>query len=248
MPVSKRTTVALSASVVLGLTVFAVTGLAKADSPSTFRTYRVTLVDIAPGQPLSPPVAATHQRGTHLFSVGKSASDQLAAVAQDGNPQPLVTALTGNPNVTRTINVGHPLTPQGRTVGTFTDSVTFTITAHPGDRFSLASMLICTNDGFVGLDGVRLPAKSRSYLLDAYDAGREQNTQMSADIPDPCSLVGPMHLAGDPNGNRDTEVASNPREPIHRHPGIKDVPGGQLTPATHGWTDPVAVVVITRLP
>jgi len=50
-----------------------------------------------------------------------------------------------------------PLTPNGHEVGDFTDTLTFDITARPGDRLSLATMLICTNDGFTGLDAARLP-------------------------------------------------------------------------------------------
>jgi len=53
--------------------------------------------------------------------------------------------------------------------------VTFTINANPGDRLSFAGMLICTNDGFTGLDSLRLPNNNRARVTNArgYDAGSE---------------------------------------------------------------------------
>jgi hypothetical protein len=148
--------------------------------------------------------------------------------------------------VTQAVNAGVPLTSAGKIVGSFTDNVTFDIRAKPDDTFSIATMLICTNDGFTGLDRARLPERgTAAYFLNAYDAGREQNTEKSVDIVDPCSALGPVALSGDPNGNRDAEVATIPAQVIRDHPGIQGV--GDLSVALHGWTDPVAVVTITRV-
>ena len=207
-------------------------------------TYRVKLTNLTHGQPFSPPVAATHNGGVHEFRMGRLATDQLAAIAQDGDPGPMSALLSGSPHVTRAVNVGRPLTPAGSVAGGFSDSVTFTIQAREGDRFSIATMLICTNDGFTGLDSVKLPDEGHAtYWLNAYDAGREQNTERSVDIVDPCSALGPVTLAGDPNGNRDAAVATVPAQVIQPHPGIHG--GGDLSPSLHDWTDPVAKVTIT---
>lgn len=220
--------------------------VASADKGGAMRNYRVTLQNLTTGQPFSPPVAATHRPRLHMFQVGNLATDQLAAIAQDGNEAPMVTLLNTSGDVTQTVDVGRPLTTRGRTVGSFTDSVTFDITAHAGDRFSLATMLICTNDGFLGLDGVRLPSHGmQTFELVGWDAGRENNTEQSEDIVDPCSALGPVPLSGDPNGNRDTQVATVPPEAIHLHPGIAG--SGDLSRAMHGWSNPVARVTIERL-
>jgi hypothetical protein len=209
-------------------------------------TYRVTLTNLTHGQPFSPPVAATHRTPLHMFQVGQLASDELAALAQDGNEVPMFNRFNGAAGVTQAIDVGRPLTTSGKTVGSFTDSASFDIHARAGDRLSIATMLICTNDGFLGLDAARLPSEgSRTLFLVGWDAGRENNTEKSIDIVDPCSALGPVPLAGDPNGNRDVEVATSPPAPIHLHPGIRGV--GDLSPALHGWRDPVAKVTISRL-
>jgi len=238
---------ALTLSIVFG--VFSGVAAARATvSAPHLNTYRVTLYNLTHGQPLSPPVAATSHDGIHEFQVGKLATDQLAAIAQDGNPLPMFTLLNGSSEVTQAVNVGVPLTPAGKIVGSFTDNVTFDIQAKPEDTFSIATMLICTNDGFTGLDRARLPEKgTAAYFLNAYDAGRENNTELSQDIPDPCSALGPVVLRGDPNGNIDTGpgVATIPAQVIQSHPGIQGI--GDLSVALHGWTDPVAVVTITRV-
>ena len=229
-----------TAALALGATLPA----ALADSAGT---YRVTLVNLTHGQPFSPPVAATHQKSIRMFRVGDFATDELTAIAQDGNEAPMVALLEGSKKVTDTVDVGRPVTASGTTVGSFTDSVSFEIEAAPGDRLSLATMLICTNDGFLGLDAVKLPKEgSETFFLNGYDAGREQNTERSTDIVDPCSALNPgFPLVGDPNGNRDTEVASSPAEPIRHHPGIAGI--GDLSVANHGWTDPVAQVTVDRI-
>lgn len=208
--------------------------------------YRVTLMNLTDGQPFSPPVAATHRKAIHMFQVGRLASDELEFIAEDGNEVPMFERFSASDRVTQAVDVGRPLTPRGKVVGSFTDSATFEIAAAPGDRFSIATMLICTNDGFLGLDAVKLPKEgSRTLFLNGYDAGTEQNTEESVDLVDPCSLLGPTPLPGDPDGNRDAEVDTAPAELIRHHPNIEGV--GELSVAQHGWSDPVAVVTIERI-
>ena len=211
-------------------------------------TYRVTLVNLTSEQPFSPPVAATHQKAIRMFEVGDLASDELAAIAQGGDEGAMFRRLSASDKVTQAIDVGRPVTRSGHPVGGFTDTVTFEIAGAPGDRFSIATMLICTNDGFLGLDAVKLPKQgSRDFFLAGYDAGREQNTERSEDLVDPCSALGPAPLRGDPNGNRDSGpgITTSPAGLIQHHPGIAG--NADLSVALHGWTDPVAKVTIERI-
>jgi len=208
--------------------------------------YRVTLINLTAGQPFSPPVAATHDKSMRMFRVGKLASDELAAIAQDGNEGPMFALFDASPKTTDAVDVATPLTPHGEIVGSFTDTVSFEIEGRTGDRLSLATMLICTNDGFLGLDSVKLPKRgAEAYLMNGYDAGREENTEDSLDLVDPCSALGPAALPGDPDGNRDAEVATDPAERIAHHPNLTG--GGELSPADHGWDDPVAVAIVARI-
>jgi hypothetical protein len=77
-------------------------------------------------------------------------------------------------------------------------------------------MLICTNDGFIGLNGAQLPNSYTGpsvFFLHAYDAGWENNTEDSPDIVDPCSALGAVVLPGDPDGDRNATVMTMPCRP-----------------------------------
>ena len=73
-------------------------------------------------------------------------------------------------------------------------SVTVSLSADPGSNFvSFASMLICTNDGFTGVDGAKLPKRMGEEIeiyAGAYDAGTEINTENFADLVPPCQDLG----------------------------------------------------------
>jgi hypothetical protein len=137
-----------------------------------------------------------------------------------------------------------PLTRRGTTVGDFSDNVTFQIKGRRYDRLSLATMLICTNDGFAGLNAVRLPARgTRTYWLRAYDAGTETNTEQGTDIVDACNALGPVDIGG--IGNENDAVDSTPHRRIRRHRGIMG--NGDLSADLHGWQGAVLKVTVTRL-
>ncbi len=54
-----------------------------------------------------------------------------------------------------------------------------------------------------------------------------------------------MPLTGDPDGNDDAGVDSDPHVAITHHSGIAG--GGDLSQMAHGWDDPVAMVTIERV-
>jgi hypothetical protein len=72
----------------------------------------------------------------------------------------------------------------------FGQSTTFSIQAERGARFlSLVSMLICTNDGFTGVNALKLPSQVGDGVTvetAGYDAGTELNTEDFADMVPPC--------------------------------------------------------------
>ncbi len=205
-------------------------------------SYEVTITNLAATQPISPPVVVTHHARNSFFQVGSPASAGITAIAEDGNPEVAVVALDGARHVTDVVNVGQPLTLAGTTFGDFSDSVTIHIDGMRDDQLSVAGMLICTNDGFAGGDGLTLPRRgSVTYYLGAYDAGTELNTEESEDIVDPCSLLGPVVLDGDDNGNNNEGIDTT--DVIAPHAGI--VGDADLLPA-HNWDEPVLMVTITR--
>lgn len=213
------------------------------------RTYRVTITNLTSGQPLTPPVVAIHRRGFHVLEVGQPASFGVKEVAENGNNAPLLEALGQHPDVAVAVQAGDgPLVPDGTPgAAMFDDRVTFRISAPKAFRLlSFVSMLVCTNDGFTGADGLRLPRERGDRVVArtvAYDAGTEINTEDFADIVPPCQeLIGVS--SGEPGtGTSDPALAEG--GVIRPHPGIRGI--ADLVPEVHGWSEPVARIRIVRV-
>ena len=142
---------------------------AGARGPRGKRAYEVTVTNITRGQIISPPVVAVHNRRMEpLFTLGSSASEELAFVAEDAVNGPLIESLSEDSNVgaVGTITgMKGPIFP-GETASTVVE-------AHPGfRRFTLVGMLVTTNDAFFAVNGVRGNwVGSATYFSPAYDAG-----------------------------------------------------------------------------
>jgi hypothetical protein len=193
--------------------------------------YEVKLTNLTPdngdgaSQVFSPPVLATHGPRLQLPGIGSYASPELAALAEDGMTDPIVTWLQSSGLVKDVVTGAAPIPPGAEA----TYAVTTKLVAR---RLSLATMLVNTNDGFTGVSSLRLPRGGMArWYLDAYDAGSEANTELAAHIPGPC--------CGSPGMGVDTH------ERIRPHEGILGV--GDLDPGRYGWSDPVAMLEITRI-
>jgi hypothetical protein len=236
-------------AMIAGLTVIALSlALAPAAMAGKADTFEVTITNLSSGQPLTPPVVATHRGKNRVFDVGSRATFELKEIAENGNLGPQVDALASDKHVFDVFEGSAPIVPANRVGATpFSDQMTFTIEADKGaHRLSWASMLICTNDGFTGVNSVKLPKKpgdAVSVVTAGYDSGTELNTEDFADIVPPC-----QGLIGVSSGEPGTGV-SNPALAeggvIGHHPGIFG--GSDLVPAIHGWTDPVARVDVTAV-
>ena len=169
-------------------------------------------------------------------------------VAENGNVPNLVSSLEQADGVAEVVAGEEPLVPAGLPgSASHPDRATFMIDGSRHARFvSFTSMLICTNDGFTGINRMRLPDDVGDQVVltsNGYDAGTEINTEDFADIVPPCqSLVG---VTGSDPGSGVSDPALLEGGVIHHHPGI--VGDADLDPAVHGWDDPVARIVITRV-
>jgi Spondin_N len=147
------------------MTVAVAIGLAGLALASTAfgRDYDVTITDLTSGQPLTPPVIATHHGKHAIFEVGQPASVGVREIAENGNSAPLLAQLEANPFgdiFDFTESTSGPLVPPGVPGDAmFDQSVTLDVQASPkATRLSWVSMLICTNDGFTGVDSIKLPS------------------------------------------------------------------------------------------
>jgi hypothetical protein len=206
-------------------------------------TYEIEFTNLTDGQPLTPPLVATHRNAASLFTVGEAASFGLKEIAENGNLAPMLERLGSDDDVAATaVAVAGdppPLMPG--------QSVTATIEASEGARFaSFVAMLICTNDGFTGLDGIRLPARVGDEVVahaGAYDAGTEVNTEDFADLVPPCPALTGVPSEDPGTGASDPALAEN--GVVHHHAGIQGI--ADLSVEVHGWSDPVTEIRIRRI-
>jgi hypothetical protein len=241
----------LGAVAVIAAGALALGSSAGADRPP--REYRVTITGLLTGQPFTPPVVATHEGNGVMFEVGDRASFGIKEIAENGNLGPELAALAADRRVSAALQApGGPLVPPGTPgAAQFDDTTTFTITADPGARrLSFAMMLICTNDGFTGASGLRLPrhvGESVTAQTLAYDSRTEVNTEDLGDIVPPCQgLIGVTSALGLPGTGQSDPVLREDGVIAH-HTGITG--RRDLRPEIHGWdtTKPVAEITVEAI-
>ncbi|MCH8066321.1 MAG: spondin domain-containing protein [Chloroflexi bacterium] len=219
----------------LGAVIAVALGLAMAGSSSAqeMTTYNVTIENLTSGQPFTPPVVVAHTSAMDIFETGEAASAEIIAIAENGNNDPLVALVSGASAVHAFVAGDGPVMPGA--------SATMSIQAPAGSYLSAVFMLICTNDGFSGLDSMMLPATgSVTVDANAYDAGSEQNTEDFADMVPPCQgLVG---VSSDDEGTGMSNPALAEGGVVTTHAGIQG--GTDLTVADHGWSGPVARITV----
>lgn len=207
-----------------------VTAADDADNYRTPRRFEVTVTNLTRGQAFTPILVATHLKGLKLFTPGSPARPQLATLAEEGDTKPLADLLRSLPAV-KEVAVSSGLTGPGK-------STTITLTAGGRfDHFSVAAMLIPTNDGFFAINGLEGPMgpKPLSVRSPAYDAGSERNDELCASIPGPSFTE-----CGGPGGG--AKVGSGEGF-VHIHAGIHGI--GNFNAAERDWRNPVAEVTIS---
>ena len=132
--------------------------------------------------PLSPGAFAAHSDEVEAFATGESASAGIEGVAEDGTPGTLSNELgasnsgirdAGIFNVPDGAGSGGPIAPG--------NSYSFAVEARPGDRLSLATMYIQSNDLFYAFSEEGLPLFTNDAPINGdmtgqvilYDAGTE---------------------------------------------------------------------------
>lgn len=202
-------------------------GLTLASSLAGAVNFDVTITNITREQSFTPILVATHKPVVSLFTLGSPASPELSELAESGNPTPLKTVLKRNSKV-RDVQTSSGLLAPGQ-------SVTVRVDGEWDSRFSVAAMLIPTNDAFVSINNVYGPflGQTVSYEAPAYDSGSEPNDELCINIPGPvCGGVG-----ASPNETGEGYV--------HIHAGMHGI--GNLAASDYDWRNPVAAISIKRV-
>ncbi|MDA0746199.1 MAG: spondin domain-containing protein [bacterium] len=176
--------------------------------------------------PLAPGVWAVHRTPGILFRSGHPNSGQgLEALAEDGNPASLATSLAGRMDVASSGAFNTPVGASGPGPLLPGAAYEFTFTASPGDKLSLATMFVPSNDFFYAPDesGIALwdavgnPAQGNVYV-NLWDAGTELDQPPGAGRDQAPFQSGPNTGAADP----DTRVRLAPNT-YHNLPATSKV-------------------------
>jgi len=241
---SKKTSILAVTAIVAMLAVVSIAGIPESSAAKT-KMYEVTITNLTPGQPITPPLLVTHTEDVGFFTVGETASNGIQQLAENGNAEPLVEMLQGKAGILDIVQGTVPLIPANNPGNTdFSHSETFVVSSEGNRKYlSFASMLICTNDGFAGIDSVKLPKNQMTVYAEAYDARTEMNTEDFVDMVPPCQgLIG---VSSDDKGTGTSNSAIAEEGVIIPHPGIFG--GDDLLENVHEWGNPVVKIDIVRM-
>ncbi|NCN42448.1 hypothetical protein GW916_14520 [bacterium] len=203
-------------------------------SPLSFATnsshvgkFSLTVVNLTKGQPITPSLISVHKSGFEIYRLGEVASVGLQIQAKDGATDLLESELSKFPKVLSILKTEGVVLPGQKT--------TIEFSAESKSKLSMTAMLARTNDGFVGLKNLSLPAKKGQkleFLANVYDAGAEENTELCSHIPaPPCN----SHFA-----ETDTNEGI-----VTLHPGIQNI--GDLNALRDAFGSIGAKVIIEKL-
>ena len=202
--------------------------------PVVMQEFEVMLTNLTVGVPteggqiFSPPIFVTHGHGFSIGASGEAASAELTELAETGNNGPLAELAMDSDAVGSV--VAFPAPPGGVVLPGA--SVSTMVSASSGMGYlSLATMLVQTNDGIVLGNSLPLfdeDGNPRSFTRDliSYDAGTEDNNELTTHVPGP------------PFGGMERAPTE---DVIAAHPGIA---GTADVGAAFGWTEPTASVTV----
>ncbi len=216
----------------------------EANAPGELRAQLVDNSAPAPGsltisftntsatQPMTPPVVALHNapdadNGIRLFEVGQPAIEGVIEIAENGNNDPLVAFATAQVEA-GTVSAAGVAAPDP--AGPLTPGMTSQITLdlESDDQvLSIVSMVVCTNDGFSGIDSMSLSADAtQTFMAPIYDAGSESNILTLNYWVPPCGGTGNI---GDQEGG---SITPHPGQSGSENPDFDFEAGAELLEIT----------------
>lgn len=176
-------------------------------------TFSFTNTSVA--QPMTPPMVALHNApdaefGIRFFEVGQPAISQVVEVAENGEFGPLLQVAEGQIGA-GSVSAAGVAFPDPENPGALAPGATSSITLDielPNQVMTIVSMVVCTNDGFSGIDSQPIPEATETFTMPIYDAGSETNVLTLNYWVPPCS--------GDAGSDNLTDVEGGA---IQLHPG-----------------------------
>lgn len=196
-------------------------------------SYQITVTNLTHAQPMSPVAVVLHNEGM-LWQIGEPASAALELLAEAGDNTEVLAA-----DIVLASQSGEGLLMPG-----MQESIDITLTDTMPMMFSVATMLVNTNDAFTGVNAYDISnlmvGESISFTARSYDAGTEFNTETAASIPGPAS-------GGEGEGYN--EARDDIADLVAMHPGVVGSEDGLTTSvlnAGHKFDNPTLSITIAR--
>ncbi|MFT6270723.1 MAG: hypothetical protein ACJAVV_003562 [Alphaproteobacteria bacterium] len=148
----------------------------------------ISITNLTQGNYFTPRLVVAHTDAVDVYEVGQEASTALAWLAEAGVIMDAQAAASVGQNFEAVL--GPADTDNGSNTWHFFGGLVAPATTLTYPSFdtmdkpylSLASMLIPTNDAFIGLDSIKIPteAGTYTYYLNAFDAGTELNDELNS--------------------------------------------------------------------
>lgn len=212
--------------------------------------YQVTVTNLTSGLYFTPVIASAHAGSVAMFRSGTAASPELQAIAEGGNVAPMAALLE---SVGASVATGDGLVAPGASV-----TVTLADSGNAGNSvLSVTSMLLPTNDGFLGLNSVPLPGADGpatvTWNVNGYDAGTEANDELvGSGAPGEAGFPAPPPVVASGTGTGGHGIPAHAEGFVHIHRNVigdLNAEGGDsdINAAVHRWLNPVARVTVTRM-
>ncbi|MGF1757722.1 spondin domain-containing protein [Photobacterium sagamiensis] len=206
-----------------------------AGCPLEQRSYTVTVKNLTSNQPLSPVALLVHDAQYRLFSIGEASSNALERLAEAGDNSAVLAEKETNEHINYSFSGTGVILPGS------SDTISFTIDPAIGNQMSLASMLVNTNDGFIGETRINIDTlevgDSLNINMNVWDAGTEANDEASETVPGPAA------------GGKGFNSIRNDNDQVSFHPGVISKDDGlasSVLNGTHRFLNPGAHLIITR--
>ena len=197
-------------------------------------SFDVSVSNITNAQPLSPVALIAHDGSFQAWAIGEAAGAGLEVLAESGSPADLI-AEADAASVYMTAAGADVIMPGAG------EMLALSFEEQTDAVLSVATMLVNTNDAFIGAQNVDLSqlavGDSVQLSLPVYDAGTEANSETAASIP------GPAAMGEGFNADRDDV------DYVSRHPGVVTSSDGYSASAlteAHRFDSPAARITITR--
>ena len=206
----------------------------------------VRITNLTNGIYLTPLLVAAHPQDTRLFETGQPASANLQAMAEGGDTAGLISDLQGLGATISDNPAAGLLAPAGSAETDLNTDGTSNV------LLSVVAMMLPTNDAFIGLNAIEIPAEAGTYVynVSAYDAGTEANDEIvnGGGMPGVPGIPVDPGAANGMNGTGAAMADANTTVHIHRNVlGDTDPAAGMsdLDSRVHRWLNPVVRVVVT---